>query len=184
MIQLAQDCLFFELPNGESLPLSADMMAFEVCGDSHGSAVDNEFVNHAAAAVFHYFKHDQQRPSVTMGEFCQALEKVLQAFTDSDAPPPQVVSDRWCESNLALFAAESCGSELLFFTRLRAEVRDRLRDAPDRLRFCGLRACVKDLAGARRWSRRCRGLRDQIVEFLRQCVQTESRSAPCSLRVD
>jgi hypothetical protein len=36
-----------------------------------------------------------------------------------------------------------------------------------------LRETVKMLAGARRWNTRCRQLRDQIIGYLRHCVQTE-----------
>jgi len=41
---------------------------------------DEEFVKEASAAVLHYFKQEQGRDSVTLGEFAEALEKVLQGF--------------------------------------------------------------------------------------------------------
>ena len=56
-------------------------------------------------------------------------------------------------------------------------------ESPEVLRFVGLRGCVKQLAGAQRWSPRCESLSDQIVEFLRQCWQSENASASCSLVV-
>ena len=36
---------------------------------------DSEFVQHAANAVFHYFKQVLDRQTVTVGEFAGALEK-------------------------------------------------------------------------------------------------------------
>jgi hypothetical protein len=52
------------------------------------------------------------------------------------------------------------------------------------LRFHGLRGCVKQLAGARRWSVRCEQLRYQIVEYLRQCLTAEPEQNDCALVVE
>jgi hypothetical protein len=66
---------------------------------------------------------------------------------------------------------------------LRDELHQQLRHSPQIIRFRGLRGCVKQLAGARRWSIRCQRLSDQIVDFLRQCLTTESGVQPCALVV-
>jgi hypothetical protein len=78
------------------------------------------------------------------------------------------------EYDLCRLALESGpGRELLFFPRLRAELQRHLRQGPQVLRFRGLRGCVKQLAGARRWSRRCETLEGEIVTYLRQCLSAE-----------
>ena len=64
MITLAADCLLFELGTGESIPYSADMVSVELGGDTT-EAFDPEFVQHATKAVFHYFKYEQARQTVT-----------------------------------------------------------------------------------------------------------------------
>ena len=79
MIALAYDCLLFQTSNGESIPFSAEMISVELTGEGIG-AFDPEFLKHAASAVFHYFKHDLGRVTVTVGEFAGALEKVLRGF--------------------------------------------------------------------------------------------------------
>jgi tetratricopeptide (TPR) repeat protein len=61
--------------------------------------------------------------------------------------------------------------------RLRKELRQQLARSPRRLVFRGLRGCVKQLAGARRWSARCEKLQEQIIEYLRQCLTAESVEA-------
>ena len=87
-------------------------------------------------------------------------------------------------SDLSLLAGETGeGGELLFFPRLRDELRARLRQTPQVLCFQGLRPCVKQLVGTRRWSPRCQILQDQIEEYLRHCVSQESAGATCSLMV-
>ena len=76
MIALMSDCLLFQLTNGESVPCSAEMISVELVGDAAGN-FDPEILRHATASVFHYFKHELGRETVTVGEFAGALEKVL-----------------------------------------------------------------------------------------------------------
>lgn len=185
MIALQSDCLLFKLSNGEYVPCSIDMISIEVMGHSDG-LIDEEMLRHAAASVFHYFKVELSRDSVTVGEFAQALERVLQQFgltlrASTDAPvAPGIV-----EADLQLIARESGDNlELFFFPKLRNELRTQLRYSPRVLRFRGLRNCVKQLAGARRWSHRCEKLQDQIVEYLRECFNAESEQKACALVVE
>lgn len=193
MIALAYDCLLFETSNGESIPFSAEMISVELTGDGIG-VFDPEFLKHAASAVFHYFKNDLGRLTVTVGEFAGALEKVLRGFglqaeadeqngglpAEQDSPDRRVL-----KSDLRLLACESGkGFELFFFPRLRDELRQQLLLDPEVLHFRGLRSCVKQLTGARRWSRRCQSLQDQIVEFLRNCFTTEAIHPNCALLVE
>ncbi len=185
MIALSSDFLLFELASGERIPFSAEMISVELMGDS-GSVLEPEFVKHAAASVFHYFKHELGQESVSVTEFAGALEKVLRGLgcTVLAAEPPEV-SVEPVEADLARLANESGGGcELTFFPRLRGALRDQLRTSPGFIRFHGLRSCVKQLAGARRWSPRCESLRDQVVEYLRQCLTAEARHQQCGLVVE
>jgi hypothetical protein len=184
MIALLSDCLLFQLTNGESVPCSAEMISVELVGND--GWLDPEVLRHAAASVFHYFKNDLCRESVTVGEFAGALEKVLRnlGFTIRagalESHKPEIT-----EADLGLMARESGdGFELFFFPRLRDELRAQLRRAPRVLRFRGLRGCVKQLAGARRWSVRCEKLQDHIVEYLRRCLTAEPESTDCALVVE
>ena len=185
MIALQSDCLLFRLANGESVPCSAEMISFEITGNSCG-LLDPEVLHHAAASVFHYFKKELERETVTVGEFASALEKVLrQLGFVIRAGALESRSREIVETDLCLFARESADSlELFFFPRLRDELRAQLRQSPRVLRFCGLRGCVKQLTGARRWSDRCEKLQDYIVEYLRRCLSAESEQSECSLVVE
>src|ERR1700753_2040117 len=77
MIALCSDYLLFELENGESIPCSAEMISIEIAGNAQG-VMDGETLRHAAASVFHYFKAELNRETVTVGELSLALEKALQ----------------------------------------------------------------------------------------------------------
>jgi hypothetical protein len=185
MIALNSDCLLFQLQNGESIPCSPDMIAIEIVGEANG-LLEPETLRHAAASVFHYFKTELAREVVTIGEFSLALEKALLCLGYSiHAQEPGGPAPEPNDADLARLASEAGDSlELLFFPRLRDELRDRLRASPRLVRFRGLRVCVKKLAGARRWSSRCEQLQDQIVDYLRGCLTAETEKANCSLVVE
>jgi hypothetical protein len=175
MITLAHDCLVFQLASGENVPFSSDMVSVELMGQT-AQWFDPDFVTDAAKAVFHYFKFEKGRQTVTVGEFAEALEQVLQGFASADAPSPQPNSiPGVMDYDLTRLAHESGQAwELFFFPRLRQEVRQHVQS---------LRPCVKHLLGAERWGHRCRTLEEQIVSYLRQCLSAEARSGPCSLMV-
>jgi hypothetical protein len=184
MIQLSEDYLVLHTARGENIPYSAEMISVEVMGDS-ASEFDTDFVKHAAAAVFHYFRDELGRDTVSVAEFTLALEKILRGFNlatpaaQSDNPKPRVVQSDLCR----LIPEGNESGELFFFPRLRDELRTQLQQSPQMLCFQGLRECVKQLAGARRWTSRCQSLHDQIVEFLRSCMTQENPGVNCALVV-
>jgi hypothetical protein len=194
MIQLRSDYLVFKTSDG-GVPCSAELVAVELMGDS-ASLLDPEVLQQVAAGVLHYFRDELGRITVSVGEFSEALARVLRGFgfevtvEDAASPgghsaaatTPAPAPDRVTETDLRRLAEEAGAAfELTFFPRLRAEVRARLRESPVLLRFTGLRACVKQLAGARRWCLRCQTLSDQINAYLRRCLTEEHRD--CALLV-
>jgi len=180
MISLSQDCLLFELASGESIPFSSEMISIELMGDA-ATKFDPELIQHAAASVFHYFRNDLARETVTVGEFAEALEKVLRGLGFYLSPPEA----QGAGGDLRALARESGDArELVFFPRLRHELRTLLQTSPRLVRFRGLRGCVKHLAGARRWSPSCENLQEQIVGYLRECLSSDSRESECRLLVE
>jgi len=182
MIALHSDCLLFQLANGESIPCSVAMITVEIV-DETGGPLDRDLLEHVTASVFHYFKIELERETVTAGEFSVALEKVLRHLGCIIHPDNQRAEIS--EADLSRLAGETGDRlELFFFPRLRDELRLRLQQSPRVLRFRGLRGCVKQLAGARRWSNRCEALQDQIVAYLRECLSAEPEPARCALVVE
>ena len=183
MIPKPHDSLVFKLAAGQDIPCSSGSVQFELVGDAAGM-VDAEILNNAAAAVLHYYRTDLQRSSITPEEFSTALEKVLHGFglthvkaaAPATAEPPSIA-----EADLSALAGD--GFELLFFQRLREELHRQLQPGPQIVRFRGLRCCVKQLAGAKRWSPRCQTLNDQIVDYLRTSLGAEQVAKPCGLVV-
>jgi len=183
MIALATDCLVFQMATGESVPFSADAISDELIGEND-STYDPELVGHAANAVFHYFKHELGYQTVTVGEFAAALEKVLDGFnlgTRDAVERAKLVR----ESDLCVLARDcGAGGELVFFPRLREELRLHLQTNCRVIRFRGLRECVKQLSGARRWSVKCQAMQEQVVEYLRNCLSTLGRGKEVALVVE
>ena len=181
MIALASECMLFQMSNGESIPFSADMVSAEMLGET-ANLFDSEFLRNAAKAVFHYFRHDLGRQSVSMGEFAGAMEKVLRGFI---LTAKAAAEKRVAQSDLARLATESGGGcELLFFPRLRDELRQQLRNSPRVLRFSGLRGAVKQLVGAQRWGNRCQDLKEQILNYMRECLSAEQAQSDFALLVE
>lgn len=188
MIQLKPDCLIFSTASGELIPCSAEDVTIELMGDA-AQTIDPDIIRNAAAAVLHYFRTELNREHVSVTEFSTALEKVLSGFgfnvsyDDEGAPsvkPPAHVVDADLRE-IALVSGKGC--ELFFFNQLRANMIAKLESDPDLVRFSGLKSCVKQLVGARRWSARCQSLSDQIVEFLRNVLNAEHKQHDCALMV-
>jgi hypothetical protein len=178
MIQLHPDYLFFETKQGEMIPCSAETVTIELIGEA-ASFLDPQLVREAAAAVVHYFKMELGRETVSVGEFSKALEKVLHGlgFTVTSSASEEGEQMNIGYSDLEEILQHSdMGFELLFFQKLREEFQRQLSTSPDLLNFCGLRRCVKQLVGVKRWGRRCEFLSDEIVGYLRGCMETEPGS--------
>jgi hypothetical protein len=183
MIQLHPDYLLFDLPNGDAVPCSAESVTVELIGDA-AQDLDPEIIKNAAAAVLHYFQQDLKRDHVSVGEFSDALEKVLRGFgLQVGSPGNPASTEPPAQSDLDSIAQETAeAGELFFFQSLRDEVKQQLENAPaGRLSFSGLRPCVKHLLGAARWSPRCEGMSDQIVSYVRDCLSHETADRDCAV---
>lgn len=175
MIQLHTDALWFQTPEGDLVPCSAEVVAFELV-DLPEDGVDADLIRNAAKAVVHYFQQDLGRTQVTVGDFAQVFASVLRGLglsvqaAEEPAPP----SSRTGADLRRLASDSGKGFELAFFLKLRVELRRLLAHSPRAVQFHGLRGCVRQLAGARRWNRHCQRLSDQIVAFLRDCLRSEA----------
>lgn len=186
MILLQPDCLVFRTSDGENIPCSAQQVVIELIGDS-AAYLDEEVIHNAAQAVLHYFKSELGQTLVSVGEFAQALERVLRGFgfdvrsPDQGKEPTHEKPDgQVASADLRHLALESGKAfELVFFPRLREELRSQLDRHPALVRLHGLRGCVKQLVGTRRWTSRCQHLNDQIVAFVRECLRGELRGGSC-----
>ena len=181
VIQLHNDYLLFQTSNGQVIPCSAAQITIELIGE-YATVINPVLLQQAAAAVLHYFKTDLGRDHVTIAEFSSVLERILRHFgfsvsAEADSSPAPIPS-----TDLQKLAPEAGRAfELEFFPRLRAELQAKLTATPSLVAFSGLRPCVKQLLGAKRWCPRCQSLNDQIVDYLRNCLSHEPTTSACGL---
>lgn len=185
MIQLHTDCLVFKTSSGECIPCKAEDMTIELLGDA-AYELESQMVEEAAAAVLYYFKEEQSRTTVTVAEFTEALERILRGFGHKvipahDESAPAVPHAETDLTDLAMKMSE--GLEMVFFCALRNRIHATLHGEAQALRVRGLRDCVKQLTGAKRWSPRCQKLNDQIVDHLRQLIATRRSGAKFTLMI-
>ncbi|HEV8543068.1 MAG TPA: hypothetical protein VGR78_11800 [Verrucomicrobiae bacterium] len=182
MIQLHPDSLIFQTSQGELIPCSAETVTIELIGDA-SSLLDPDTVREAAAAVVHYFKNDLGRETVSVAEFSDALERALRCFgyevSTSTVEKARVAPG----TDLRDLAKGADDFELSFFPRLRDEFHRQVKESPEVVRFCGLRGCVKQLLGAKRWSQRCDRFSEQVIDFLTECLSIEGGSTSRALLV-
>jgi hypothetical protein len=180
--------LIFRTSDGDQIPCSAEWVTLELMGNS-AALIDPEVVQNAATAVLHYFKHELGKEFVSVAEFAVALEKALHGFgltIYADDRPQAGTAQKKSVVNFnlqELADGVDKGFELLFFPNLREQLKNKMEQAPDVVRFHGLRGCVKQLVGTARWTRRCQNLNDQIVDYLRHCWQTDGAGRSCALIV-
>ena len=173
MIQLRPDCLIFKLPNGDSIPCSAETVTIELIGE--GNALNPETIREAASAVVYYFTNDLSQTFVTVAEFSEVLSRVLTnlghtVVTESGVRLPSGEPPTNLEG---LLGEVGSGFELGFYAELRREFHKIVEAGPSIVRFAGLRETVKALTGAKRWCARCDRVSDQIVDYLRECLSAE-----------
>jgi hypothetical protein len=171
MIQLHPDCLIFRTSQGELIPCSAESVTIEMIGDA-SSMIDPEVVREAAAAVVHYFKYDLHRETVSVAEFSDALQRALRCF-GFDVTASTFEHGVPTGTDLRELARAADDYELVFFQRLREEFSRQTNQSSEVVRFWGLRDCVKQITGAKRWGHNCERLSEQVVDFLRNCLTIE-----------
>jgi len=167
MIQLREDHLLVEQPGGGYLAWSADQLALEFVGGAAG-LLDAEMLKHVSAGVMHYFREELDRTTVTVGEFAEALTKVLNGLGFTAEVTEVRVGDNRRVADLRQLACRTGKlGELEFFTQLREVLRKELATAPRAVEFRGLRGCVKQLVGRKHWCPACDTMEAWIVESLR-----------------
>lgn len=183
MIRLRADCLIIKISGGEQFPCPVEVVTTELIG----KAVDwmsQEAIQNVAAAVLHFFREEQDREAVSVAEFSEVLERVLQNLGYSVSEGSSAKRKRLIRNADINDLIRECDGEmeLALYQRLRLEMKHLLKNTPSELRFRGLRGGVKRVLRARRWSRRCQILSDQVVSFMRQCFD-EHAAEDCLLVV-
>jgi hypothetical protein len=123
---------------------------------------------HVTESVSNYLEQDFDESVVTINRLEKAVRSVLQVIGYSDVaghycavPPPTRIS-------LAELArAAGYGYELAFFDLLRSRLREALEAKVERLEICDAHCGIKLLRSAKNWRQDCSGLLEEVVNFVR-----------------
>jgi hypothetical protein len=137
---------------------------------------------HVTESVTSYLEQDFEENVVTVNRLEKAVQSVLQVIGYSDVagyfcavPPPIRIS------LVELARDAGCGYELAFFDLLRSRLREALEKRAERLEICDAHCGIKLLRSAKNWRRDCSGLLDEVVNFVRQ--ELDSRPSCAELRM-
>ena len=192
MIELRRDCIWLAQAGGEAIPCSVDDLTFEVVGTG-ADQVEPEGLRNAAAGVLHYFKAELGKVRITLGEFAEALARVLAGLgyavevlgSDEVRRSGEIRQESVLQTTDLCAVACAAGKmgELEFFPRLRLLLREQLAGEPRTVQFHGLRPAVKQLLGRKHWTQECSELEQRILETLRGWWRKEGGNVPTRLVV-
>ena len=134
-----------------------------------------------AGAVYHYVREHARDRLVTVaeiGEMVQALLAMLGYDETSERYSGQSARTEIRLDEVA--AAGGAGFELAFFRELDVALSATTNGELRRVRLSGLRACVLQLRGTRRWSVACRRLAEEILGYVYArtiCVRPRAATA-------
>lgn len=191
MIRLHSDYLVFELDSGESVPCSVEAIAFELV-EAVSGLTDRNIIENAARAVVHYFREELHKETVSIQEFIESLAFVLKGFgfevetrnINSLDSPEHLPAFSLCPPTTRslvdiLDKQPNRGGlmELQFFQHLRKTLKEELKDNPQLILFTELRPCVQSFLATSRWTKKCESFSAQIVQFLQECLTSDSNTS-------
>jgi hypothetical protein len=132
---------------------------------------------HVAQGVEAYLRRDVQEDILPLADLEAIVRRALCAvgFPEianayESIPPPT----RFSLLDLALAAGS--GFELLFFQILSRRLQEAVEAGSRRIACEDLRDCVKVLRGAKHWRSDCRGLHEEIIDFVRERLEKSPSS--------
>jgi hypothetical protein len=169
MIQLHSDVLWVRGRDGRLTPLDEQRLALSIqkAAENIGNA-DWWLAESIAAAVHTFAVKSRRDPIISSQEIAELVTTVL-ATLGYDWISEAYAGDT---ARVAIHLNElvwraSAGFELVFFQQLDRALSAAANGRLVTMRIDGLRACVMQLRGARRWTADCRRLAEEIVEHVR-----------------
>jgi hypothetical protein len=172
MIQQLEDIAWVKFEDGHMAPFDEQRLALSIQHVAERAGHSDWWLAESVAAAVHAYaikcRSDGVIPSREIVEIVVAVLSTLGFQNISQAYARHEHSAAIHLNDLAMRGGASF--ELEFFRQLDHE----LKAASDRrlsvIEVDGLRACVMQLRGARRWNSGCRKLAEEIVEYVRERV--------------
>ncbi|NQU10084.1 hypothetical protein HQ590_04795 [bacterium] len=185
MILVNDEIVWVEQADGRRVAFSAPRLAncIRRATDCWAEAGD-DLAEWIAAAISDYGRRHAPQRTLTAAGIAEMVEAVLALLGFEDWAAAYRGRRGATVIHLDQLAGPAGdGFELAFYRDLDRALAAVLRQAADRVRLRGLRACVLRLRGRRRWGRRCRHLADEIVHHVYARAAAWRPGRPRSLRM-
>jgi len=181
MIQLREDVAWVREADGRLTPFDVTRLAASIHGAAAKADAAEHLLSESVASAIHRYTQDVCRAqTIAATEITELVGAVLTMLGLEDIALAYVQRRQWAEIQLDQLTGTT-DFELGFYRRLDTELNAVVTDDLERVLLRGLRACVMQLRGARRWGESCRVLADDIVGFIRERMRT--RAATLSVEI-
>lgn len=173
MILLRADIAWVETEDGRREPFDAERLAASI----HRAAAragqgDLWIADSVALALHHYVQQCTTQQTIALVELVKLVIDVLEVLGHKKTSDVYAQHQFRVEVRLDELAhTAGAAFELEFFTKLDAALGAAADGTLEELQLRGLRPCVLQLRGARRWSDGCRDLAEEIVGYVRARVE-------------
>jgi hypothetical protein len=185
MIQLHTDVLWVRAEDGRLVPFDEQRLAQSIQRVAENVGHSDWWLAESIAAAVHAFAtKSRSEPVISSKEIAEIVATVL-ATLGYDWISEAYAGDA---NHVAIHLNElawrtNAGFELEFFQQLDHALSAAANRRLVAMRIDGLRACVMQLRGARRWTAECRRLAEDIVEHVRGRVVRMRSPRAASLKL-
>jgi hypothetical protein len=185
MIQPLEDIVWVKFDDGRLAPFDEQRLALSIQSVAERAGHSDWWLAESVAAAVHAYavkcRSDHVIPSSEIVEIVVAVlatlgfQKISQAYAGHERSAAIHLND---------LAARMGGAfELEFFRQLDHELKAASDHRLSVMEVDGLRACVMQLRGARRWNSGCRKLAEEIVGYVRERVVRVRPAQAASLKL-
>ncbi|MEI6082874.1 MAG: hypothetical protein WCS70_01085 [Verrucomicrobiota bacterium] len=184
MIQLREEIAWVRDSQDRLTPFDVARLAASIHGAVAVAGAAEHLLAESVASAIHLYTRDVcQRQTIAAVEIAELVNAVLTMLGLEEIARAYEQRRQWTEIRLDQLSA-TADFELGFYRRLNSELNAVVDDELELVQLRGLRACVMQLQGARRWGESCRALADDIVGFVRDRVRQVRRASSTALCVE
>jgi hypothetical protein len=169
MILPQHDLAWVRTADGAARPFDENQLAASIDSAARHLGGEHEWLAHSVAAAIHLYACEclPQR-TIAADEIAEVVEAVLMKLGYTELAMAYRQRHQTAEVRLDGITGQSpAGFELEFFRQLDTALRPITSEDLAVMHLRGLRGCVMQLRGARRWCVGCRSLAEEIVEHVR-----------------
>jgi len=185
MIRQLEDMVWVKFEDGHMTPFDEQRLALSIQNVAERAGHSDWWLAESVAAAVHAYaikcRSDGVIPSREIVEIVVAVLSTLGFKNISQAYAKHEHSTAIHLNDLAMRGGAAF--ELEFFRQLDRELKAASDQRLSVIEVDGLRACVMQLRGARRWNSGCRKLAEEIVEYVRERVARVRPARAASLKL-